>query len=326
MGSMQGDDLQLQGDLACENAEIRGQLKVAGTPITPAPPPVPTSGGQAGLVGAGTSLDPLLAVAGPFRPATQVFAMDDYLTPYAPLAAGVPSVEGVGYTSILRNGGLSSQFTINKAAGPLGPGVGSMMGVMDLQLIGAAAGTFISATQFRDGADSGQCINMAQVAATFDLWWSGRVSFEGVGNFEAGQRAFAGFREQIDLSVIGTREGAWFHPNLSGGQVNWFAFYRIADDSGIVTADIDTGIRVGFTAAHPLDGRAAQNLLVRFNGPRAACTLNMYIDGVLVVGPIALQNPTSRVTPMQSLASVAAGQSNTFYVDWSMWSLDGRTV
>lgn len=30
---MQGDDLQLQGDLACENAEIRGQLKVAGSPI-----------------------------------------------------------------------------------------------------------------------------------------------------------------------------------------------------------------------------------------------------------------------------------------------------
>lgn len=31
MGSMQGDDLQLQGDLACENAEIRGELKVGGS-------------------------------------------------------------------------------------------------------------------------------------------------------------------------------------------------------------------------------------------------------------------------------------------------------
>ncbi len=35
MGSQQGDDLQLNGDLACENAEIRGELIVAGTPITP---------------------------------------------------------------------------------------------------------------------------------------------------------------------------------------------------------------------------------------------------------------------------------------------------
>lgn len=35
MGSAQGDDLQLNGDLACANAEIRGQLKVAGMAITP---------------------------------------------------------------------------------------------------------------------------------------------------------------------------------------------------------------------------------------------------------------------------------------------------
>lgn len=35
MGSMQGDDLQLQGDLACENAEVRGQLKVGGQAVAP---------------------------------------------------------------------------------------------------------------------------------------------------------------------------------------------------------------------------------------------------------------------------------------------------
>lgn len=35
MGSQQGDDLQLNGDLACENAEIRGQLLVNGSPVTP---------------------------------------------------------------------------------------------------------------------------------------------------------------------------------------------------------------------------------------------------------------------------------------------------
>jgi len=185
-----------------------------------------TSGGEAGLLGTGTGLDPLIAVAGPFRPFDQVFAMDDYLTPYAPLTAGVPSVQGVGYTSILKSAGGSTQFSVNSAAGPLGPGVGSMMGVMDLQLIGAAAGEFISATQFRDGADSGQCINMSLLVGNWDLWWSGRVSFEGLNDFETNQRAFAGFREQIDLSVIGTREGAWFHPRDNGVQVNWFAFYR----------------------------------------------------------------------------------------------------
>lgn len=45
MGSMQGDDLQLQGDVACENAEVRGQLKVAGQVITP---------GGGGGIGPGT--------------------------------------------------------------------------------------------------------------------------------------------------------------------------------------------------------------------------------------------------------------------------------
>ncbi|HMA25317.1 MAG TPA: hypothetical protein VKP00_15010, partial [Gemmatimonadaceae bacterium] len=283
-----------------------------------------TSGGEPGVILDGGLMIP---VAGPFRPVDSIFAFDDYVTPYAPLTAGVPSVEGVGYTSILRNGGAASQFTINKAAGPLGPGVGSMMGVMDLQLIGAGAGTFISATQFRDGADSGQCIDMAKIASDFELAYGARVSFESTGDFELNQRAFAGFREQIDLSVIGLREGAWFHPKNNGLQENWFAFYRIADDTGIVTADIDTGVRVGFTPAHPFDGRAAQTLLIDFVGPRATCVLNFYIDGTLVVGPVALQNPASRVTPMESLASVAAAQSNTMYVDWAMWFLNpGRIV
>lgn len=35
MGSQQGDDLQLNGDMACENAEIRGELRVAGAVVTP---------------------------------------------------------------------------------------------------------------------------------------------------------------------------------------------------------------------------------------------------------------------------------------------------
>ena len=58
MGSMQGDDLQLNGDLACENAEIRGALRVGGVAV----PAVIVH--DASLAGDGTAGSPLATVDG----------------------------------------------------------------------------------------------------------------------------------------------------------------------------------------------------------------------------------------------------------------------
>ena len=324
---MQGDDCQLQGDLACENAEIRGQLKVAGNAIGPS---TPTSGGQAGLTGAGTALDPLVPVAGPFRPIDHVFAFDDYLQSYPPFQVGFngsTNLQGVGNTSGLQNdfAGTTTVMSINGAAGPLGPGVGSMMGVLDLQLNGANNGRFLSATQFRDGADGGTNINLNLLSDAFDLWFAARCSYESPnaqGN-ETQMKSFIGFCSRFDSPQIGAPDGAWFHAKDNGVQVNWFLKITL----GAVNTDTDTGVRVGFTAAHPADARAAQNLLVRIQGPKAAATLNAYIEGVLVVGPIALGDVTgNRISPLVSLVSLAAAQFQTLYTDWMMWSLTGRNV
>lgn len=290
----------------------------------------PTDGGEAGILGAGTALDPFDPVAGPYRPTDRMYLFDDYAVSYGPWTAGVPNVEGVGCTSILRTAGVTTQFSCNLAAGFLGPGQGSMMGVMDLQLIGAAATSFITATLARPGDDSGDAINMSTLVGNWDLWWAGRVSFEGLNNFEGSQKAFAGFSNQIDQPSFGNPDRAYFHPKDNGSQVNWFASYNIGDDNGAHTADVDTGVRVGFTAAHPLDGRAAQNLLVRFtkHAPNIAgenVTMTMSIDGVIVV-TLELTNPTPVFTTLCALESAGAGQSNTMYVDWQLLSIVGRTV
>jgi hypothetical protein len=287
-----------------------------------------TSGGAAGIVGAGTALDPYIPVAGPFRPVDTVYVMDDYHVAYGPLTGGVPSVQGVGYTSILRTPGPRTQFSCNKAAGYLGPS--SMMGVMDLQLIGANTDEFISAVQARVGNDSGDAIDQAKLQGEWDLWWAARVSFEGLNDFEATQKAFAGFSRQIDQPTFGNPDRAYFHPKFNGIQINWFFTYSIPDDNATNTADIDTGVKVGFTAAHPTDPAAPQNLLVRFKRHPLSggtnCTMTAAIDGVIVVGPIEFLNPQARFTPFCAIASIAAAQSNTMYVDWMLWGVTGRTV
>lgn len=320
---MQGDDLQLQGDLACENAEIRGQLKVAGQVITPG-----GGGGGAQLDGDGTLADPLVVSAGPYQPQTSVWVFDDYFVSYPPWIAGnagYPQLDGVGCTAILQSdkAGGSTQWSCQRGVGPLGPGTGSMWGVLTLQIVAGAVDAWISSTQFLDGAEDGENIPLDRLVGDFDLWYAARVSTESPNDFPASQTLWCGFLEKVDLSVInGFEEGAWFRIDVAGGQRRWFAKYNI----GGAVGDTDTGVRVGFTTDHPLDNRAAQDLVVRFTRVGAATSLRFYIDGVLVIGPIDVPDIASaqQISPLSAIRNQANFQSNVLYVDWQCWACLGR--
>lgn len=285
----------------------------------------PTTGGEAGLLGTGTALDPFIPVAGPYRPIDSFFVFDDYMTQYNEQAGGL--VRAYGNTSMFSYGGAAASFNINSVAQGKGPNAAAvMMGVLELKLIGAGAGNGISATQWRDQLDSGQCISLQQLSPNYDLWQVTRVAFEGVGDFEGTQEVNIGFRSQIEMG-FGAQEGIWFHPRFNGVQTNWFALYRISDDNGLQFADIDTGVRVGFTAAHPATPRAPQVLMSRlFKHPLSGgfdATVQMMIDGV-IVQTVELLNPDTQFAPMAGIISTAAAQSQTVYIDYMMTVIKGR--
>lgn len=292
-----------------------------------------SGGGASGIEGDGTAESPFVLSLGAFDPAGTLAVFDDYCVSYGPLTGGIPGVLGVGNTSVLKTGvnnNLSStRFTCNFGGGPLGPGNGSMMGVANLQLIAAASGDYLTATQLRDANDSGQIIDLTKLQDGFSMAFAARVSFESADvQFEAAQKAWVGFWGQIDTPNVGinARDGAYFHPKHNGTQCNWFCRYRIADDGGFYTDDVDTGIRVSFFP--PADVRHGQNLLVYFqptsDGPTTH-NLVWAIDGVTVLS-LPLTNPQASFNPMCAIQSVGAGQSNTMYVDWQAWVLAGRPV
>lgn len=116
MGSQQGDDLQLNGDLACENAEVRGSLRVRTLTIT---------GGGGGLDGALVDLSVNAAAANVGYANTAVLRTGAAVNPTGAFNGG-----GTGNKSLLGVRGFTGQplsliqsieLTWQNLLGPGGP-------------------------------------------------------------------------------------------------------------------------------------------------------------------------------------------------------------